>query len=607
MLQPVKAQLTIDDLINYFDSLRHEFEMDLNNFPIEVLAKAKPDECYYGPGDMSNQYVPTGIDCATCETNGGRGKTNQAYVWGLTNSDSTIWFGTAPNVHCLVIGQYFGGFLTPTANETNSYVCEFGDGPFSPPYPDGLGDWRPSRMYSYNLSTKTLTDRTPAHPFLAQTVGIRSAGAHNGVVLFGGPGLGGVKIFAYNAATGAFLGAANWPAFTNIRKWLVVDGVLYAAVGTATGGHVIRWTGNLMSPFTYEIVGNLESDGAELALHEGRLFVNTWPSQIGTDVAELYMSPPIPPGGLTNAHAASWQSVWKATDYEPNLSTALTYGGGALISFQGYLFWGTMHVPMASALAHFIANPPADEQDLLLGLLGSYRAISIFRGKNFATTPQIDIAYGMPFLPKYDAMTGWSIVPNKMNKFPLFGLSGFGNPFNNYTWSMAIQHDRLYVGTMDWSYLLLEDLQNGIPKTSLGLEGLMKEPGKEKMMDNAMAEFAHAFDPNTYFGADLFCFHSAREPAKAVSLNGLGNPTSYGIRNMINYKENLYMGMANPMNLLSCSNSTPGQGGWELIKSTPASIPTIGVWAIIVLALLLVILPVVYLTKQRHLKALKTN
>ena len=48
----------------------------------------------------------------------------------------------------------------------------------------------------------------------------------------------------------------------------------------------------------------MDGDAAELALHEGRLFVSTWPD-VGASLSGLWMSPPLPSGGLTAAHAAA--------------------------------------------------------------------------------------------------------------------------------------------------------------------------------------------------------------------------------------------------------------------------------------------------------------
>lgn len=51
-------------------------------------------------------------------------------------------------------------------------------------------------------------------------------------------------------------------------------------------------------------------------------------------------------------------------------------------------------------------------------------------------------------------------------------------------------------------------------------------------------------------------------------MNGVGNYSSYGIRNMIGREDGLYLGMANPMNLLTDPFDEKPEGGWELIRLT---------------------------------------
>ena len=82
---------------------------------------------------------------------------------------------------------------------------------------------------------------------------------------------------------------------------------------------------------------------------------------------------------------------------------------------------------------------------------------------------------------------------------------------------------------MDWLYLLgaaVENLISDIP---------------EEIKD--MAEF--------FSGADLYRFCSSKSPAIPISLSGVGNYTSYGVRTMAKSKGCLFLGMANPMNLLT--------------------------------------------------------
>jgi hypothetical protein len=532
----------------------------------ELLAKAEPDECFNGIGVPYTGTVP---DCPE-----GQPKVNQAYVWGLTaystTTANTLWFGTAPNVHCLVQGAFLG-FTSPTL--TNSYVCEFGASQLAQnsPLPDTIGDWRRAKLYLYDLQDDTLNDITPASLILSNTIGIRSAATFGDYVFFAGPAFtGGINIFLFDALNRTFIAAGNVPGYTNIRKWLVVDGVLYTAVGKPNGGAVLRYTGDPANPatrFQFQEVGLLDGDGAEIALHDGRLFVNTWPGlalspTTTPTVAGLWMSPLLPVGGLTATDAPNWQKVFGYDEYEPDAVLAYAYGGGALISYGGDLFWGTMHVPFIGTLAHFSVRGAAydpnggpTEAEILEAILASQRSITIFQGRNFGTPDQeVEVAYGLPELPAFDPINvAWYLEPNGIG-LPKYGASGFGNIFNNYTWSMSIHDDQLFVGTMDWSYLLGDLLQTLIDQLNLP--------------PNIALQL-----PVATYGADLFVFTDPDHPAWPLSLNGVGNYASYGIRNMLSDASGLYLGMANPMNLLTDPDDDKPEGGWELLHLLQFKVP----------------------------------
>ncbi len=556
-----KGGLNIKDLQNYWAGQYNQLQpkdVTYNVLKTELKAKAEPDGCFFGVGNAQNYFNPAGIDCETCTTMGGKPKTNQAYVWGLTQNSDKLFFGTGPNIHCLVMGGYLG-LTSPMQNDC--WVCEFGQGPFTPPLPPSIGDWRPPRLYTYDKVSGEKTDITPPDPTLAQTTGIRSAGYLDGVVLMGGPMVtGGVNIYAFNAATDAFIGSTTMlvvpgtaTGVTNIRKWVVIDGELYLGLGTVSGGSVLKWTGSLEDPFQFEQVGVLDGQAAELTEHDGRLFVATWPGLAGkaNNIAGLWMSPEISGDGLTTADANSWQKVWTVTDYEPDPVVAATYGGGALKSYGGKLYWGTMHVPFVSTFAHFSVYPPQTLEDSISGILGTYRAISLFSGDNFGTPDQeVTLLYGNANLPKYTYGTGWEIVPNNMGATPLYGPSGIWNLFNNYTWTMDVYKDELFVGTMDWSFLLYGVLGD-LFANAFSFD--VKDGGA-----NYKDVGGYSF-PSFFFGADLFRFPTPNAFAVPVSLNGVGNYLNYGIRTMVADDDNLYLGTANPMNL------SP-DGGWELVE-----------------------------------------
>ncbi|MEW6378122.1 MAG: hypothetical protein AB1611_00795 [bacterium] len=508
----------------------------------ELLGKAEPDECYNGIG----KPYPPGPPCSE-----GVPKVNQTYVWGMTMSGDDIWFASSANVTCMAMASSSLTDLTP--RERSNSVCEYGESQFCPPLLPPQGDWRPPKIYVYHTRTKTLVEKTPECTALDSriktTMGIRSAGALGNVVIFGGPclptGGAGINLFAFRADTGDYLGSTTLAAYADIRKWRVVNDVLYTAVrDTAGGGSVLRWRGNLIDPFIFEVVGKLDSEGVELAEHEGRLFVTTWPEVIVPPpaLAGLYMSPPIPPGGLLSIHANSWTKVWQANDYEPDLFMAGTYGGGPLASFKGYLYWGTMHVPGVAQSLHFtVFGEPEDPNQRAQAVTGTTRRTSLFRGRNFGTSAQeIKLLYGEEKLWKYTPDLSdpgtygtWEEVANNMGGAkPLFGSSGLGQPGNYYTWSMAVFQDQLYVGTMD--------------------AGGRRSSGSQNSS-----------------GGDLFRFCDADTPAFCESWDGLGNTNNIGFRNMVATEDALYVGTASMANLVPDPDKP--HGGWELIRLTPKS------------------------------------
>ncbi len=303
-------------------------------------------------------------------------------------------------------------------------------------------------------------------------------------------------------------------------------------------------------------MGNIDGQAAELTEHDGKLFVSTWPTFAGkaTVFAGLWMSPEIPVGGLTSANVNDWEKVWTVTDYEPDMVVAATYGGGALKSFDGKLYWGTMHVPLTSAFAHFMTYPPQSLEDTLTTILGTYRAISIFSGDDFGTPEEeIDLLYGNKMFPVYTSGTGWELKDNNMGEWPAFGPSGIWNLFNNYTWTMDTYKDELFIGTMDWSFLLLGNFPMDLLLQAFAMPE--KDSGKPSK------DFGGFSLPEVFFGADLFRIPDANTFAVPVDISGVGNHLNYGIRTMLNDDDNLFLGTANPMNL------SP-DGGWEIVKAT---------------------------------------
>ena len=240
--------------------------IELGSLDGVLLAKAAPDECFVEIGDRR----PINED-GSCDE--GIPKVNQSYVWGLTKTRGRLWGGSGPNILCLIGGTLLG---TGTPSQNDSWVCEYGDGPYIPPASEGTGDWRPGTIFSYDVVANRYVDHTPDDPMILDTVGMRAAGSNSGFVYVGGPSLsGGINLFAFSAVSGTYLGSKHFPEFLNIRKWLDHEGVLYTTVGNAAGGgSVLRFDPDRESPnfpFDYTVIGNLNGDGSELAVHEGEI------------------------------------------------------------------------------------------------------------------------------------------------------------------------------------------------------------------------------------------------------------------------------------------------------------------------------------------------
>ncbi|MEV4636176.1 hypothetical protein AB0J80_02380 [Actinoplanes sp. NPDC049548] len=537
-------------------------------YKFKLLAKAKPDECFVAVG----QAYPAGPPCAS-----GKPKVNQAYVWGLTQVDQTIWFGTGANVHCLVSGATLD-YVKPTAND--NWTCEYGESQphkNDPAIPDYLGDMRAPEVWTYDVTTgkqvnksaeiraKSPDDATR----LSHTIGLRAAGHMGNVVLLGGPALENtLNMFAFDATTQEYLGSVNFPDYGNIRTFLVADDALYLGVGIgrngSAGGAVWRWNGDTTRPFDFTTVASLPVQAADLTVYDGRIAATSWPAEQPTSaamLAGLWISPKLADGlpGLNDEDRAGWKQVWNARQYEPDRVVSATYGGGGIAAFDGYVYWGTMHVPMKSSTVHAKVYPPATDQAAKDQAVKTQRAVSIWRAKDLGLpTQKIELVYGEKTLPAWDPATStWS---DKSTNFePLYGKSGFGYLFNNYTWRMTVVDNKLFVGTMDWSYLVKDLLAGAAPQAPVNKRArkALADPDNWHMPLISPAKF----------GGDLYMFTDSNSPAQAVNTRGLGNYLNYGIRNMIpNGKGGLYIGMANPMNLRTEKNDIKPEGGWELIE-----------------------------------------
>jgi hypothetical protein len=542
------------------------------------LSSATADECYREPGSAFNEWYGAdawpGGDCDFLSTNGGlttvngRPKVNQAYIWGLALCGDRAWFGTAANPACMVQGTYLG---QPIPDGGNSSVCEFGISQFpdAAALPEAYGDWRPPDLFAYDTLTNTqilLNGLLDAEGETRRwnTLGIRSAGCHNGVVFLAGPVLpsgdlgtmNGINVFAFDADNVSYIGSTTLDGYMNIRSWVVAGDALYTGMQTTLLlGEVLKWTGDKANPFQFQTVGYLPCEPAYLTEHEGRLICTTWPGLMSLG-AGLWMSPRIPNGGLRPWHSLWWRELWNSEEYEPDELINFGYGGGPVASFDGCLIWGTMHVPyLGTQIYALLYGEPETDAGYELLAFNTLRATSVFRG-SLVRRPglwgwlvpdfEYDLLYGESEFNVWTnpeaGTNGWETLPNNMGgAAPLYGPMGFehapyyGLSLNFYSWSSAIcqdaqGNDQLFWGTFDYFS------ERNFPEQS---------------------------------GADLWRFPSCDEPAVAEFTNGAGNRSMYGVRNMVSDGNILYLGMATDVNLRTVEHGNSRPGGWKLLKLTP--------------------------------------
>jgi hypothetical protein len=434
-------------------------------------------------------------------------------------------------------------------------------------------------MYRLDANTDHLEDRTPeGDPLLATTLGLRGAGALDDVVLLAGPNtssgsIDGLNVWAYEGSTGRLLGSKKLLEYVNIRRGIVVKGALYLAVRKAgerfgKGGAILRWTGDKADPFRFELVGDLGSDPGYIAEHEGRIAVSGWtgvsPSRAIGEMPSMYLSPPIPKGGLTAKDTDRWQKIFTVADYDPDPVIAHATHFGDLVSWHGKLYFATYQVPLYQTLNAFTFY---GKPETWVGRLDTYRnaerATSMFVMENAGKPDQkVTLLYGEESLPAYDADLGaWVKKPNNLGQAPRFGHAGFGNRYNYYPWTWTVFHDHLYMATFDAS--------DASPDT---FAGLAAQPGVLDLPPSAVGLLRPFTDVvfQRYAGGDIWRMDSPDSPAVPEDTTGFGNRYNYGIRVWVPFEDKgkLYGGTANPFNLRT---GPVEAGGWELLLFTPRS------------------------------------
>lgn len=562
--------------------VRPEVDTD-SKLAVDTVFQAPVDEAYYGLASPDNKYVPEGLSESALEEikqNGGQGKRNGSYVWGMGTYKDKLFWSTNNNYLCM---QGYGNFVQPGKGdnapyENSCWVCEYGQSAYAKEaYEEGdenskYADIRPPRMYSYDTKTGIVTDITPSiadYPLLKNCQGLRSCGVHNGVVFFGGPGLHAsdwdskvsAAFVAYDADNDRILSTSSMDnvdgcKVVNVRRWRVINNVLYVTVGLThptTGkkiGALLRWYGDKNDPWNFHIVGLVDKEAAELAYFNNRIYIGTW----GT-VSAVNVSPELPEGGFTpiDINSDMWPEIWTTESAEPTktLGRSLTSVAG-FHEWRDHLYWGVFcpnYYILSSALATYgdLTSP-----DALAFILGNYRTPSFWRLDKDNTCEMLygDTSNPKPVYNKKGAIEKWELESNGLTA--KWGRGGFGNLCTIYVWALQQYNDNLYIGTMDLS--------------NLAVAAASKLLGDESF--DTLSKLLTGLDTSDE-GFELLRMTDEEEAPKFITQNGFNNAEQYGVRNLEVLNNKLMLGSAS-------MSSLKDNGGWHVLSledlSTPASI-----------------------------------
>ncbi len=550
---------------------------------VERIAQAPIDEWFYGIGDKRNQWLPDAKINGEAQSPpaGAIAKRNGGYVWAMASVGDKLWFSSLNNGWCgwmMVTGQFFPSQNSKWACETfRSQYPKQAARHADAAWPEGAykiqADWRPPAIYMHDVRTGEFQQVQSNHPtfkhMVARSFGFRAAGSADGVVFMASNPLvrddASVFILAFDGETGAFIDGVQLANYVNVRRFRVLrhaDGskAMYVLVGAEMHAsdfpnHLLRWVGSRERPFGnqsqsatpgFEVVGDLGNvgSGAELLDHKGRLLVTTWGSE--TVAAGLYQTNDIPSAGFSTRQPAIFNKVFDAHDFDPDPVIAMSWLIGAIEEFDGYIYWGTMF-PNGQGFQQLVKRNPSILFNAKEAIIKAHRRTHLFR-TDFSNpdNPVTELLYGEEKLWTYDEGE-WLKKANRLSASPLFGESGFGEYFNDYTWTMINYQGSLYLGTFD---------------VSGGIKAILEETDCELCCYVLRTLAEHAQLDEQTPGFDLYRFDAGDRPASVVTLDGFGNDSNNGIRNAIVMNQSLYIGSS------SYSNVDGVNGGWELFKLT---------------------------------------
>lgn len=611
----------------------------------ERVSIAPIDEIYYGRASALNEFQPyaglseTDADLAIQPA---KVRRNASYAWGVAQVEDKIWFGSLNNGWCgwmmkhLKLPMMVTAFdsevqacnLVDIARPGQLYIYDVGSNETKIINPDEIQN-AAGQNYAEDIAkgpTKHLGNGV-FEGSADKIYGFRSAGAYNGVVFFIGhanldsqsateAAEGFMRVFAFDSQTQTYLGKADFP-YDSSRRMTVLDHpdgsqALYTFMGpdtslgqAGTSGTVgLRWVGSKEAPFKggdmhgFEVVTptdfkyeGLPGEFVTTQDERGgeRLVVSTWAHpKAAKDPAyqggNLLASNPMPEAGFSKSAPMEFTTIFKTEDFDADPVIAKTYEMGAMAMYQGYLYFGSMHVGHSGGYDKIKAAYPTQFPAVVEGeysktekelAINSWRASSLFRMKmdSFEQPSQFkaELLYGDELQWTFDG-TEWHQKPNRMGLEPKYGPAGWGEVLNVYAWTAVVHNDKLYYGGFDLGSGMRDYYDNirGIESKASGLPTLKPDQfclngmcipvdmmGGNSWFDQAtnnpmyyVYEWAQKVPGNSNkSGADLIVFEDTESAAKVITENGFDNPGNNGIRNAAIIDGELYLGTSTFSNL----------------------------------------------------------
>ncbi|MCL1038896.1 hypothetical protein L2750_17340 [Shewanella submarina] len=638
------ASLTLTGAAFADDDYRRVMETT-DDFVAERVSIAPVDEIFFGRANPNNQFEPyAGLTEADAEHTDepAAARRNASYAWGVAQVGEEIWFGSLNNGWCGWMMKHLKLPMLVTAFDSEVQACNLVDidrpgqlyiydvssQQTSVINPNEIQN-APGQNYADDIAkgpTKHLGNGV-FEGEASKIYGFRSAGAHNGVVFFIGhanldsqsateSAEGFLRVFAFDSQTRTYLGKADFPYDSSRRMTVLThpDGssALYTFMGpdtslgqAGTSGTVgLRWVGTKDAPFAGGDTHGFDVVTPDSFQYEGlpgefvttqdekgkeRLVVSTWAHpKAAKDPAyqggNLLASNPMPVAGFSKAEPMQFTTIFKTEDFDADPVIAKTYEMGAMTMFDGYLYFGTMHVGHSGGYDKLKAAYPeqfpavqdgeysAVEEELAIK---SWRASSIFRMKmNRFYKPhkfKPELLYGDK---KQWAFNGskWRKQPNRMGLEPKYGPAGWGEVLNVYAWTAVVHDEQLYIGGFDLGsgmrdyYDNIEAIQSKaarLPRlapdqfclagTCFPVDMMGGNSWQDQAYNNPMGyvyRWAQQVRGNSnQSGADLIVFEESDEAAERITADGFANPDNNGIRNAAVVNGELYFGTSSFSNL----------------------------------------------------------